>query len=102
VLSASLRTGIVSRVAGERLPMLADLAGMKPKEMERAMWRLGKSFGHRLAALLVGRKTLALVPLAGLMLRFSRLRGYTGLYLYCLARKNNAVKNGAGAVCVGI
>src|SRR5208282_3859988 len=46
VLSMGLRTGLVSRVAGEKPPALADLAAMKPEEMERAVDRMEKNAGH--------------------------------------------------------
>jgi len=91
VLSSGLRTGLVSRVAGERPPTLADLADMEPKGMEQTIKRVGESFGHRLARRLVGWKNLTLMPAAGLMLPILRLRGATGLYLYCLARRKNPV-----------
>jgi 2-polyprenyl-3-methyl-5-hydroxy-6-metoxy-1,4-benzoquinol methylase len=102
VLSSGLRTGLVSRMAGEQPPVLADLAEMKPEEMERTMRRLGDSFGHRMAARLVGWKNLALMPAAGLLLPFLRLRGYTGLYLYCLARRNNPASSEAVAIRAGV
>jgi SAM-dependent methyltransferase len=102
VLSSGLRTGMVSRVAGEQPPTLADLAGMKPNEMEHTMKQLGESFGNRMAARLVGWKNLTLMPAAGLMLPILRLRGATGLYLYCLARRNDPVKVEAAAIRTGV
>jgi hypothetical protein len=98
VLSSGLRTGLVSRVAGEQPPVLADLAEMKPEQMKQTMERVTNHPGHRLAARLVKWKNFALLPAAGLLLPILRLRGYTGLYLYCLARRNNPVKNEAAAV----
>lgn len=95
VLSMGLRTGLVSRVAGERPPTLADLAEMSPDEMQRAMMRLSEHRGHRLAAGLARLKNLAMVPLAALLLPYLRLRGYTGLYLYCLARRKSLPSPGA-------
>jgi SAM-dependent methyltransferase len=102
VLSTGLRTGLVSRVAGERPPMLADLAEMKPGKMKQTMARMEGSAGHRLARRLARWKIFLLLPLAGLLLPFLRLRGYAGLYLYCLARMNHPAKNGAGAVRAGV
>jgi SAM-dependent methyltransferase len=102
VLSSGLRTGLGSRVAGEQPPTLADLADMKPKEMEQTMKRVGESFGHRLATRLMGWKNLALMPAAGLMLPILRLRGATGLYLYCLARRKDPVKMEAPGARAGV
>jgi len=102
VLSSSFRTGLVSRVAGEQPPVLADLAEMKPEQMKQTMERVTNHPGYRLAARLVNLKNFALLPAAGLLLPFLRLSGYTGLYLYCLARKHNPVKNGAAAVRAGV
>jgi SAM-dependent methyltransferase len=95
VLSMGLRTGLVSRVAGERPPMLADLAEMNPEEMQRTVKRLEEDRGHRMAARLVRWKNLAMVPLAALLLPYLRLRGYTGLYLYCLARRKRSASPNA-------
>jgi SAM-dependent methyltransferase len=88
VLSSGLRTGLVSRVAGEQPPVPADLAKMKPEQMKQTMERVTKHPGHRLAARLVNLKNFALLPAAGLLLPYLRFRGETGLYLYCLARKS--------------
>jgi hypothetical protein len=91
VLSAGPRAGLVSRVAGERPPMLADLAEMKPEQMKQTMERVTSHPGHRLAARLVKAKNFALLPAAGLLLPYLRLRGATGLYLYCLARRKDSM-----------
>jgi SAM-dependent methyltransferase len=87
VLSMGLPTGLVSRIAGERPPMMADLAEMNPGEMQQVVKRVEQHRGHRLTDRLVRCKNLALVPVAAAMLPYLRLRGFTGLYLYCLARK---------------
>ncbi|MFZ3200083.1 MAG: class I SAM-dependent methyltransferase [Candidatus Acidiferrales bacterium] len=98
VLSMGLTTGLATRVAGERPPTLTDLAEMSPDEMQRAMKRLSEHRGHRLAAVLAHWKNLAMTPLAALLLPYLRLRGYTGLYLYCLARRKHQPSRGvAGA-----
>jgi SAM-dependent methyltransferase len=91
VLSSGLRTGLVSRVAGEQPPVLADLAEMKPEQMKQTMERVTNHPGHRLAARLVKAKNFALLPAAGLLLPYLRLRGATGLYLYCLARRKDSM-----------
>jgi SAM-dependent methyltransferase len=91
VLSSGLRTGLVSRVIGERPPVLADLANMKPELMKQAVERATNDSGYRLAARLVKLKNLALLPAAGLLLPYLRLRGATGLYLYCLARRKDGM-----------
>jgi SAM-dependent methyltransferase len=98
VLSSGFRTGLISRVVGEQPPTLADLADMKPNEMKRTMKRVGESSGHRMARRMVGWKNLALMPAAGLLLPVLRLRGATGLYLYCLARRTSPVRNESAAV----
>ena len=89
VLSMGVRTGLVPRIAGERPPTPSDLAAMPPAEIARAMERVAHATGHRLANRLVAWKNFAMIPTAILLLPFLRLRGYTGLYLYCLARKRD-------------
>jgi len=42
-------------------------------------------------------KNLAMAPLAALLLPYLRLRGYTGLYLYCLARRKSLPSRGASS-----
>jgi len=102
VLSSSLHSGVLSRVAGGQPPKFYDLTEMKPEEMKETMARVGKTAGHRLAARLATWKVFLLLPIAGLLLPFLRLRGYAGLYLYCLARMNHPAKNVAGAVRAGV
>ena len=87
VLSMALRTGLVTKIAGERPPTPSDLAAMAPAEVERAMERMTHATGHRLASRLVAWKKSAMIPAATLLLPFLRMRGFTGLYLYCLARE---------------
>jgi SAM-dependent methyltransferase len=87
VLSMALRSGLVSRVAGEPPPTPADLAALSPVEMNRAINRLTTGTRHRLAARLAVWKNVAMLPAALLLLPFLRMRGSTGLYLYCLARR---------------
>jgi SAM-dependent methyltransferase len=94
MLSMSLRTGLVKRVAGETPANLTDLAAMKPAEMEKTVQRMETDQGHRFASFLVRCKNLAMVPAAGIALPYLRMKGYTGLYLYCLARKTSAVGSG--------
>lgn len=87
VLSMGLPTGLVSRIAGERPPTMADLAEMNQDEMQQTVKRLEKSRGHRIAGRLVRYKNLAMVPVAALLLPYLRFRDYTGLYLYCLVQR---------------
>lgn len=89
VLSMGLRTGLVAKIAGERPPSPSDLAVMPAAEMDQAMERMSHGAGHKLAARLAVWKNAALLPAAALLLPFLRMRGLTGLYLYCLARKRN-------------
>ena len=98
VLSMGLRTGMVSRIAGECPPTLADLAEMKPEQVEHAMKRLSEHCGHRWAAHLARWKNYAMVPPAALLLPYLRLRGYTGLYLYCLVRRTQTGSASVGEV----
>lgn len=102
VLSTGLRTGLVSRVAGEHPPVLAELAEMNPEQIKQTMARLEGSAGHRMAVRLAALKNVLLVPVAGSLLPFLRLRGHAGLYLYCLARRKQTAKNGAGTVRAGV
>jgi SAM-dependent methyltransferase len=89
VLSMGLRTGLVTKIAGEKPPCPSDLAVLPPAEMKKAMDRMNDEPGHRLAARLAAWKTLAMIPAAAVLLPFLRMRGFTGLYLYCLARKRD-------------
>jgi SAM-dependent methyltransferase len=91
VLSMALRTGLVTKIAGEKPPSPSDLAVLPPAEMEKALDRMKDEVGHRLAARLAAWKTLAMIPTATVLLPFLRMRGFTGLYLYCLARKRDGV-----------
>ena len=86
-----LRTGLVAKIAGEKPPSPSDLAVMPPTEMEQAIDRMAHDSGHRLAARLAAWKNSAMTPVAALLLPFLQLRGFTGLYLYCLARKRGGV-----------
>jgi SAM-dependent methyltransferase len=97
VMSSGLRTRLVARVAGETPPTLADLAEMAPGHMESTMARLALNRRHRLASFLVQCKNLGLMPLAGILLPYLRLRGRTGLYLYCLARRRRKASSGGSA-----
>jgi SAM-dependent methyltransferase len=91
VLSMGLRTGLVAKIAGEKPPSPSDLSVLPPDEMEKAIERMDHEPGHRLAARLAAWKNFAMVPAATLLLPFLRMRGFTGLYLYCLARKRDGV-----------
>lgn len=86
VLSASLRTGLATRVAGEAPPTPTDLSTMAAAESQAALRRVAENPGHRLAARLAALKIYALLPAAALLLPFLRLRHLPGLYLYSLCR----------------
>jgi hypothetical protein len=81
----------VTNIAGEKPPSPSDLAALPPAEMEKTMDRLDHEPGHRLAARLAAWKNFAMIPAATVLLPFLRMRGFTGLYLYCLARKRDGV-----------
>jgi SAM-dependent methyltransferase len=87
VLSMGLRTGLAAKVAGEKPLSPSDLALMPAAEMQQAKKRMNHAAGHRLASGLAAWKSLAMIPAAALLLPLLRIRGCTGLYLYCLARK---------------
>jgi SAM-dependent methyltransferase len=91
VLSTGLRTGLVAKIAGEKPRSPSDLAALPRAEMEKVMDGMDRKPGHRLAARLAAWKTLAMIPAATAPLTFLRMRGFTGLYLYCLARKRDGV-----------
>jgi SAM-dependent methyltransferase len=86
MLSAMFRTGMISRVAGEKPPGLADLADMPHDKLLQTMDRLADDPRHSLARRLSALKSRAMFPIAALLLPYFRFRGRTGLYLYCLAR----------------
>lgn len=101
VLGARLHTGLVSVVAGETPPNPADLADMQPEDLQMELKRLETSRRHRWASRLVRAKQYALWPAALCLLPCLRLRGYTGLYLYCLAQKKTASKTPRRSAPVG-
>ena len=90
MLSALLATGMVSRVAGEKPVAIADLANMTGAEVHEKMDRLTNNSRQSLATRLAGWKSRLLIPLAFVLLPLLRLRGYTGLYLYCLVRRRSS------------
>lgn len=92
VLGAKLHMGLVSVVAGGTPPSLADLADMQPEGLQIEMKRLETSRRHRWASRLVRAKQYAFWPAALCLLPCLRLRGYTGLYLYCFAQKKTTSK----------
>jgi SAM-dependent methyltransferase len=87
MLSGLLTTGLVSRVAGEKPPVIAELAEISIEEVRQKMGGLIGNSRQSLATRLAAWKLRLLVPLALILLPFLRLRGYTGLYLYCLVRR---------------
>ena len=86
MLSAALRTGLISRVAGGPPPVLSDLGQLPHDDVQRAVERIRSDPRQGLAARFANWKYHALLPFAALLLPYLRLRGRTGLYLYCLAR----------------
>lgn len=87
MLSAMFRSGLISRIAGERPPTLSDLAELPLGDVQQTMDRIQDDSRHGLAARLAHWKARAMLPVATLLLPFLRLHGLTGLYLYCLARR---------------
>lgn len=90
MLSAVFGTGMVSRIAGEKPVGIADLAGMTGAKVHEEMDRLTNNSRQSLARKLVEWKSRLLIPLAFVLLPLLRLRGYTGLYLYCLVRRRGS------------
>jgi SAM-dependent methyltransferase len=87
MLSAMFRSGLISRVAGERPPTVSDLAELPLGDVQQTMDRIKDNSRHGLAARFAHWKARAMLPVAALALPFLRWRGLTGLYLYCLARR---------------
>ena len=94
MLSTMLRTGLISRVAGERPPALSDLGALPHEDVQRTVQRIQSDSRHGLAASFAHWKYRALLPLAALILPYLRLRRRTGLYLYCLARRRSSTTRG--------
>jgi SAM-dependent methyltransferase len=90
MLSGLFRTGMVSRVAGETPPVMSDFVDMPSDEAREKVKRLAGDPRQGLAARLAAWKSRLMFPVAFLLLPFLRLRGYTGLYLYCLVRHKRA------------
>ena len=90
MLSALFTTGMVSRVAGEKPPAFADLGNMPMDELRETVEKMGRDHRHSMARWLAGWKSRLLMPMAAFLFPFLRLRGYTGLYLYCLVRRRSA------------
>jgi SAM-dependent methyltransferase len=87
MLSAFFKTGMVSRVAGEKPLALADLGDMPIDEIHQKIDRQAGDGRQRLATQLAAWKARLMIPLAFLLWPFLRLRRYEGLYLYCLVRR---------------
>ena len=90
ILSTGIRTGLLTRVAGERPPALSDLGELAHGDVQRTVQRIQTDPRHGFAARVASWKYHALLPLAALLLPYLRLRGRTGLYLYCLARRRSS------------
>ena len=88
VLSAGMRTGLVSAVAGAAPATPTDLAELKP-DARRATIERDSSLRARIASGLIHAKNFALLPVALALLPYLRFRGHTGAYLYCLARRRD-------------
>jgi SAM-dependent methyltransferase len=87
MLSGLFTTGMLSRVTGEKPPTLADFSDMPAEAIQQKLVRLKDDPRQRLAARLAVWKLWVLTPLAFFLLPLLRLRGLTGLYLYCLVRR---------------
>jgi len=96
MLSAIFRTGLISRVAGERPPALSDLDELPLDEVRKTVDRIKSDPRHAFAERAARWKYRALLPLAFFMLPYLRLRGRTGLYLYCLARRRPSPATSTG------
>jgi SAM-dependent methyltransferase len=87
MLNAFFRTGMVSRVAGENPPALADLANMSAARVHETLDGVQDNPRRGAVEQLVIWKARLLKPLAYVLLPFLRMRGFTGLYMYCLAKR---------------
>jgi SAM-dependent methyltransferase len=90
MLSAFFATGMVSQVAGEKPLVIPDLSDMPIDKIHQKIDRQARDRRHRLAFHLATWKARLMMPLAFLLLPFLRLRGYEGLYLYCLVRRKRS------------
>jgi SAM-dependent methyltransferase len=90
MLSAFFKTGMVSRVAGEKPLVFADLGEMPIDEIHQKIDRQAGDRRQRLVTQLATWKARLMIPLAFLLLPFLRLRGYKGLYLYCIVRRKRS------------
>jgi SAM-dependent methyltransferase len=97
ILSSAFRTGLISRVAGERPPELSDLGELPHDDVQRTVERIQSDPRHGLASRFARWKYHALLPFAALLLPYLRQRGHTGLYLYCLARRRSRAAQGPAA-----
>ena len=97
ILSTAFRTGLLTRVAGERPPALSDLGELPHDDVQRTVQRIQSDPRHGFATRVASWKYHALLPLAALLLPYLRLRGRTGLYLYCLARRRSSAARTARA-----
>jgi 2-polyprenyl-3-methyl-5-hydroxy-6-metoxy-1,4-benzoquinol methylase len=87
MLSGLFTTGMLSRVAREKPPTLAEFSDMPTDTIQQKLVRLRDDPRQGLAARLAVWKLRVLTPLAFFLLPLLRLRGLTGPYLYCLVRK---------------
>jgi SAM-dependent methyltransferase len=90
MLSAFFATGMVSRVAGEKPLVLADLGEMPIDQIHQKVDQHAGDGRQRLATRLATWKARLMFPLALVLLPFLRLRGCEGLYLYCLVRRKHS------------
>jgi SAM-dependent methyltransferase len=87
MLGAFFKTGMVSRVAGQEPPKLADFAEMPITEIEQKVSELAGDRRQALVMRLAAWKSRVMLPVAFFLVPFLRMRGYTGVYLYCLVRR---------------
>jgi SAM-dependent methyltransferase len=86
MINMALRTGITQNAAAGTPASFRDVMQMAPGQAESALrTRLTKP--QRLMQTLARIKHAACFPLAVAAFPYVRLRGYKGIYLYCLARK---------------
>jgi SAM-dependent methyltransferase len=86
MIHTTLRTGMTRHASGEIPTSFRDVMQMAPEQAQAAV-QTKLAARQRLTQALVWIKYAACVPLAAAAFPYIRMRGYKGMYLYCLARR---------------
>lgn len=85
MINMKLRTGLSRRVGGGAPESFRDVMQMEAQEARRAL-EAKPTRGQRMMRMLGRAKAAACLPIAVAAYPYVRMRGYKGVYLYCLAR----------------